>query len=311
MSHEAAGDYRMTEEYRLCTDHPDVDHLCNLLKSEDGIYINHVLHAFLDEYHSDMMEEHYACTARNCGLRVFDRFFNYLKIYRDVPEVQDRINSPDFPVVILEKFILYLRQKSSVAGEPESEFIDHYLAFLTREKIVQIVAESRALADDASFLIHVIGRLDNKSMDTLLARADHVKKTLTEIFLQSAEADVAKIFFRNPLLFDYVLMFLELEGRMEQSEVFSKKYGWVIDDAKKIRSVADEMIHMKSEEPDLSRGERISRMVYSISHTPDPMVTFELVAAEDAFSDEKEKQIVRMLLADTKMQDFLDLSNRG
>ncbi len=299
----------MTGE-KFCELHPQMGELCKLLQNSDGIFVNQILHGFLEEYDSKLMEEHYRCAEANCGIAVFERFFSYLKIFKDVPEIQDRINSNDFPSEVLEKFVLFLQRKSIEEGEDSREFIENYLGFLTTDKIVEMIATSKYLVDDSEFLIHILARLDNKSMDALLARTDTIKSSLIKLFIESPEEEISKILFRNPILYDYMIMFLELEGRMDDSQNFSDKYESVIEDAKRIRDVVQRMGRINDNTTDqkqMSRGERIAFIVREISNTIDPLITFDIVVSNDLFLDERELQTVRMLLKDSRMQEYLHI----
>lgn len=294
-------------EKRLCNENEHVNNMCNLLQNDEGIHINQVLHAWLDEYDIHDLQDHYECTERNCGVRIFSRLFSYLKLFRDIPSVQDKINDPNFPVTILAKFVIYLMNYSELVGEDRHYFIDKYLSFLSVDRFLELIIESEQLGSDADFLIHAISRLDNQHMDGLLAKSARISKTLTDMFLNSPEEEVKSILSRNPILFDYVIMFLELDGRNKESENFTESFGHIIETAKQVQQLVKEIKKLNSEDKSLPRGDRISHIVSEIMKTEDWNQTFDIMLHNGVFLDQKEQETIKMLLRDTNMQDFLHL----
>lgn len=291
----------------LCSDHDNVARICDLLQTEDGIYINQFLHLLIEDYDLNDLEEHLHCTEKNCGISVFYRFFSYLKVFKDVKEVQEKINSVDFAIPVLEKFILFLMDYSERLNEDRHFFIDKYLYFLEPQKFIALLTESKELSRDANFLIHVLTRLDNKDMDALLAKSVHIQSTLVELFTTAQESEVKEILFKNPVLYDYILMFLDLEGKSDEATGFGKKYEETIEHAKKIQKIIEHAKGLTQENTDQGRGERIGFLVHEIQNTKDSKHALEILKHHNVFVNEKEKQIVEMLVSDTKMQDFLAL----
>ncbi len=296
------------ESGKLCEINEGAGRLCHFLKSDEGIYVNHVLHTFLEDYNVKDLQVHFECAAHNCGVRLFHRFFSYLKLFKDVPMVQDRINDPAFPPSVLEKFVIFLEHYNEVNGQSGYVCIDQYLYFLKPGKIIDLIVEAETLSNDPRFLLHVLNHLDNKAIDALLARTDRIKSTLTQIFTRSEDEEVKSILFRNPILFDYNIMFLELDGRTEESEAFTAKYGSIINDARTMQTLVKEIRQRTQSESEHNRGERIAFIMGELSRAQNQLMAFEILKQNDAFLDEKESETVKMLIQDTRMRDFLDLN---
>ena len=292
---------------KLCDHRKDVGHLCKLLQEEDTIHINEILDYFLEEYPVEEMEEHYSCTERNCGIRVFERFFGYFKLYMDVPEFQDRLNNPAFPARILESLVIYLISHRHPDHRKPESIVDQYLYFLTPGRIVDLISSTDIITREPEFTLGIMGRLDNRSMDDLLSRSEKIRAQLTGLFMESDPERISMILSTNPVIYDYIIMFLELDGKEKESEDFQNRYGQIIEAARKLRQLTDEIKKLdRSTDPE-NRGKRISYIIGNIQETEDPERVFDILDRHQVFLDIKEREVIHMLLTDTGMQEFLKL----
>lgn len=296
---------------KLCNENHEVGFFCRLLQADDTIHVKEILDYFVEKYPVQEMERHYHCSQEHCGMKVFTAFYDYFKIYRDVPEFQDKINDPEFPVKSLERLVHYLIFYRDTSKETLETVMDQYLYFLDPDRIVGLISETDLIVNQPIFTLHCMGLLDNRHMDALLARSDRMQKRLTELFLNAPEANIGSILAINPVIYDYIIMFLELAGQMDESENFQKTYGNIVQSANQVKELVHQIESLDRSTDKANRALRILTIVEGINEFKDPGQALAILSRNRVFLDQEEEQVINRLTMDRTMMEFLNLAGSG
>jgi hypothetical protein len=305
------GSQRADMQNRLCSRYPEAKVLCDYLKHDESLYVNEILDHFLNNYDIGNLAEHNRCMEANCGLNLFHRLLGFMKLFKDVPSFRIKINSPEFPAPVLEQLIVYTLALERHNGKNTAYISDNYFEFIEPDKMIQVISDTDMLDLEPEFVLHSLSRFGNRYMDKLLARSEGIRKLLTKLFLESEEKEVKSILSVNPIIYDYLMMFLELEGRNEEAGSFHTKYGEVYENARLIQNQVDQIkSNIKEYKLPLAlidRGERILFILEKIADVEDKMQSYLILVSNNAFIDDREKDMIKMILRDPDMQTFLKL----
>ncbi len=299
---------------KLCDDYPEARLLCDHLKHEESLYVNRILADMMTGYDVSRLEEHTHCMEANCGLRVFHRLLGFFKLYKDIPEFRDLLNQPEFPVSVLKQLFIYILYQEKNNGHETAWITDNFFDFLNPEKMIQIISETDILKLEPEFVLHTLSRFGNRYMDKLLAQSEGIRKQLTTLFLESSEEHVSSILSVNPVIYDYIMLFLELEGRNEEAQEFDAHYTEVYQGAKKIQNITDEIksdirnytLPLTGED----REKRILSIINKLGTVPDRIQGYKILISNSAFADDREREMVKLILTDPDLAQFLNLSGK-
>lgn len=297
-------------EKGLCENNIRVRGLCELLKDEGMPHLNSVLDMIENKMHLSDVNLYFNCARNHCGMTYLHRFFEYMKYYLDFPEIQDKINDPEFPLPLLERYIFYLhRQEILNEGNPD-KVLDKYLPFLSQQKLVDLMTNTELLAKDHEFFLQIFAELENRYIDVLLGARPDLRYEMTDMFMRFPDAIIEHLVSRNPLLYRYILLFLELDGRMKEADDFTGKFGATGSETDAVETLLDIVEKIRLDlTGNLSkdRGLKVSIFASLILGTPDPVATLEALERASAFSDE-EMHFIRKLVVDENTRKMLNFN---
>lgn len=298
-----------TDCSQSCTAPGHVRSFCDSITLDGGYKMKRALDALENRVTPDDLLHQIRCS-NNCmnGNDRRNMMFEYFFHYRDVESIHDLMNSEKFPAEFLERYILFLLRNQLLAGEDLEFLFDRYLYFLNQETMLRLLLESEYLSRDADFFIQVFSHLQNKYIDILLSRDGETRNRITDLFLSLNRERINELLLKNSVIFDYILMFLDLDGKEKQAEQFQKEYDDVVKYAKQI----DEAAYLASRvKKDLScsdgeeRGDLIAVIVNNILNTKDPDLTMKILLQKEVILTETEKICVAKLVSDEELRGLI------
>lgn len=291
---------------KLCTEGSAYQKLCPCLARGVGMRVNNVMRVLTEEVDPSTLPQFCDCARVNCQMEMVYTLFSYFKIFKDVPNFQNFINSDRFSPQILEDYVIYLMGFCHEVGESREKFFEIYLYFLTQDKYVELIANSRFLYREVDFFVHILIHLDSRHIGKLLEHSDAIREVLTDILLNFPEERIVQILSRNPVIYEYSVKYLERHSSHDQVEDFVNRYRGVIDQAKKIQDVVERVKSIETDSADSSaRSRRISEIIALVRSTDDFRRTIEVLAYNNVFVDEFEKDLVMNILTDSQFAHFL------
>ncbi len=291
-----------------CTNLSAVSSLCHFLSNENTLNLNSVLNLLERQIEASDVSVYFECSRLNCGSENINRFFKYLSYFLDSPGIQNKINDEKFPVYVLERFIFYLYRECALENNCSPNMIEERLSFLSQDTILKLITDTEILKNDYEFFLHVFSLIENKYIDRLLGVRSDFRYSMTEIFLNYPEVYIQHILSRNPIIYRYVVLFLELDDRTDELAAFTGNYERVGDETEALHTL--ELILRKlnidvTGDNSRDKGRRISVITSLILGTPDPIVTLDQLEREGMFSNEVEKNMIHQLVIDKSVRNSL------
>lgn len=270
-----------------------------LLDDFNVVHFNELLHVMMEETPITELERIFILDRLKSTKTIMNRFFGYMKLYRDIPAFQNLMNSDEFPVSLLEKYIYFL-MRFEILNEGQPELVlQKYLPFLSQRKLMTLLSESKILSEDYEFYMQVFSKLENHSIDALLGDKADFRYFMTDMFLKFPEDIIKIIILHNQILYRYIMLFLELDNRVDEALDFAAKYFPVIEESEQVNEIV-EIIHRINLNvtgiQKLDRGRRVSVFVSLILNTRDPGHILNLLEKRNAFPDPLERVMVRELV---------------
>lgn len=235
---------------------------------------------------------------------ITQQFLYFLLLFRDMPHIQDYINSEEFDIAILEKFVIFTHGYCSLHDHSTERIIDEILYFLSNERLLQLVLFSEFISRDKLLLFFILSKFDAVMLDKYFASVKNITG-FVDYFLNLPEEILRSIISRNYHLFQYLLMMLsENDSEQTIANSFYKKYSDDIAQFSKlsniIRNYKKETDFEKEKKLPFNQRDmsRISFLVNMIRELPDSAKAIEYFSNENVFIDEMEKKIVHAVVSD-------------
>lgn len=230
------------------------------------------------------------------------QFLYFLLLFRDMPHLQEYINSPKFTIENLEKLIILIFGFCSMYNHSTSRIIDEILYFLSADRLLELVLHSQYIARDKLLLFFILTKLDTTGLNKYFASLKDIAD-FKKYFLHLPDDILKTMISRNYQLFQYVMM-LMLEGGSGGTAYaeFFNKYKSDIEQFSKlhdmIRQYKKDSIYEKDKQVPFNKRDmsRISLLVNMIKDLPDTEKAINYFSSEAVFIDDFEKQIVRAIV---------------
>jgi len=237
------------------------------------------------------------------------QFFYFLILFRDMKHLQEYMNSEQFPMEMLEKFIIFTFGYCTLYDNTTEGVIDEILYFLNRDRLFELTMKSAYIQNDKLLLFLMLSKFDVKMLDKYFSK---IKDTapIINYFLKLPEDVLRGIISRNYRLFQYILLLMtEAESTQNISSEFFEKY----KEDMLLFSRINDMIRKYRDETDFEKESslpfnqrdmsRISSIVNMVKEMPDPVKAVEYFDGERVFVDDMEKKIVLSVIRDPLMKN--------
>jgi hypothetical protein len=241
---------------------------------------------------------------------LYQQFFYFMILYRDMKNIQDFMNSEYFHIGMLEKFIIFTYGYFSKHDNTTEGIFDEILFFLNREKLFELTMNSKYIQNDKHLLFLMLSKFDLNMLNKYFASITD-KSGIINYFLKLPDIVLKRIISRNFRLFEYILLMMAegesadkissefFEKYREDIAVFSKLNDMIRDYKKTVDFEKEKTIPFNQR--DMSR---IMNLVNMAKELPDPVKAVEYFAMEQVFVDDMEKKIVLSALTDPIMKNI-------
>lgn len=240
------------------------------------------------------------------------QFFYFLILYRDMAHIQEYMNSEEFSIEILERFIIFTFGYFNLHDNSTESIIDEVLFFIKKERLYDLIMKSKYIQNDKLLLFLLLAKLDVTMLNMYFS---HIKdiKGIINYFLKLPGDVLRRIIARNYHLFKYILLLMsESESGQGALSDFFEKYRHDIE----IFSRLNDMINKYRETTDFEKERslpfnnrdmsRISLIVNMAKEMPDPVKAVEYFDSEHIFADDMEKKIVLSAVTDPMMKNIFN-----
>lgn len=229
---------------------------------------------------------------------MFQQFLYFLLLFRDMKHIQEYINSEEFSIELLERFVMFTYGYCTLHGHSTDRVIDEVLYFLNNERLLDLVNYSKVITRDKLLLFFILSKFDINLLNKYFAGIRDISEFIN-YFLRLPEEILRSIITRNYHLFQYIML-LMAEGE-EAENVFENFYVKYKADIEQFSKLSD-IVRKYKQKVDLDQEKslpfnkrdmsRISFLVNMIRDLPEPEKAAQYFYSEDVFVDEQEKEIV-------------------
>lgn len=243
------------------------------------------------------------------------QYFYFLILFRDMKHLQDYINSPEFSIDTLEKFIIFTFGYCGMHDASTENIMDDILFFLNRDRLFELTMKSKYIQGDKLLLFLMLSKFDVEMLNRYFSTVKDVSGIIN-YFLKLPEEVLRGIISRNYHLFQYILLMMS-EGESTQlisSEFFEKYKNDIL-----LFSKLNDMIRRYREDTDFEKEKnlpfnqrdmsRISMIVNMVKEMPDPVKAVEYFSGEHVFIDDMEKKVVLSAVTDPMMKNVFSRYN--
>lgn len=243
---------------------------------------------------------------------LYQQFFYFLILYRDMENIQEYMNRDSFPIEMLEKFVIFTFGYFSKHDNTTENIFDEVLFFIKRERLFDLTMTSKYIQSDKHLLFLMLTKFDLDMLNRYFATVKD-KSVIINQFLKLPEIVLKRIISRNFRLFEYILLMMaEGESVDKISSEFFEKYKEDIN----LFSRLNDMIREYKKNIDFEKEKSVpfnkrdmSRITYLVNlakELPEPEKAVEYFAMEQVFIDEMEKKIVLSALRDPVMKSIFN-----
>jgi hypothetical protein len=265
----------------------------------------------LDEF-IDLVEKIFATNDYD----VTTQFLYFLLLFRDMPHLQHYINSDKFSIGNLEKLIIFVYGFCTLHDHSTDRIIDEILYFLTNERLLDLVINSKYISQDKLLLFFILTKFDTNFLNKYFASIRNISD-FSNYFLKLPDDILKTLISRNYQLFQYIMLMMS-EGDHEQniSSEFFNKYRKEIEEFSKlhdiIRQYKEQTNYGKDRELPFGMRDmgRISFLVNMIKILPRPEKAISYFNSESVFMDEFEKNIVYAIVTDPILKNVFQYYDR-
>ena len=244
------------------------------------------------------------------------QFLYFLLLFRDMPHLQQYINSEKFSIANLEKLIIFIYGFCTLHDHSTDRIIDEILYFLTNERLLDLVIHSDYISHDKLLLFFILTKFDTNYLNKYFASIRNIPE-FSGYFLKLPDDILRTLISRNYQLFQYIMLLIS-EGDQEQniSTDFFNKYRKEIEQFSKlhdlIRQYKQKTNYMKDRELPFSMRDmgRISFLVNMIKILPEPEKAITYFNSESVFMDDFEKNIVYAIVTDPILKHVFQYYDR-
>jgi hypothetical protein len=246
---------------------------------------------------------------------LYQQFFYFLILFRDMKNIQEHMNSERFSIKILEKFIIFTFGYFAKHENSTESIFDEILFFLNRNSLFELTVNSKFIQNDKHLLFLMLSKFNIDMLDKYFATIKD-KSGIINYFLKLPADVLKRIISRNFRLFEYILfMMAEEEATQQISFGFFEKYKEDIllfsklnDMIRKYNELYD--IAKEAELPFNKRNKsRITYIVNMAKEMPDPVKAVEYFALEQVFVDDMEKKLVFSAVTDPMIRGIFSKSD--
>jgi len=213
---------------------------------------------------------------------IAQQFLYFLMLFRDMEHIQEYMNSSEFSITFLEKFIIFTYGYCTINGHSTERVIDEILYFLSNDKLLELVVSSRFVFNDKVLLFFIISRFDIDMLNRYFMIIEDMDSFINS-FVKLPDYFLRAIISRNYHLFRYVMEMVS--GRRDSFDIpddfFDKfrndieQFGRIGDILKRYRTVS-EKFSSDQDLPFYQRDmKRISFLVNMVKDLPDPVRAVE------------------------------------
>lgn len=236
------------------------------------------------------------------------QFLYFLLLFRDMPHLQQYINSDKFSIANLEKLIIFVYGFCTLHDHSTDRIIDEILYFLNNERLLDLAIHSKYVSQDKLLLFFILTKFDTNYLNKYFASIKNISE-FSNYFLKLPDDILKTLISRNYQLFQYIMLLIS-EGDHEQklSTDFFNKYRREIDQFSKlhdvIRQYKQKSNYMKDRGLPFSMRDmgRISFLVNMIKVLPEPEKAINYFNSESVFMDDFEKNIVYAIVTDPTLK---------
>lgn len=283
--------------------------LCKYLSDNRNLAVNTLYKSFYKHFEAEDIQQFLTKAEKECDVENVYSMYYYFKLFLSEKDFQNTINTPEFPILVVENFILYLMGYCHDIGEEREVFFDNNINFLTEDKYISLLTESEYLYRDVDFFVYILMKLSHNSVDKILKSGKHIRQVLIDIFLNFPEDRINHILTRNPVIFNYIIDFLLEERMFQEVDYFQTKHTDILKNAQKIQALTRKLLEMNDKGKSLveiNRGERALFIIREIKQTTDLKETFSILEYNNVFIDEFEKLLIYTLLFDQGFHGFFN-----
>jgi hypothetical protein len=232
------------------------------------------------------------------------QFLYFLLLFRDMPHLQQYINSEKFTIANLEKLIIFVYGFCTLHDHSTDRIIDEILYFLTKERLLDLVVHSDYISHDKLLLFFILTKFDTDFLNKYFASIRNISE-FSNYFLKLPDEILKTLISRNYQLFQYIMLLIS-EGEQEHKiyTQFFNKYRKEIEQFSKlhdmIRLYKQKTNYTKDRELPFNMRDmsRISFLVNMIKVLPEPEKAISYFNSESVFMDDFEKNIVYAIVTD-------------
>jgi hypothetical protein len=228
----------------------------------------------------------------------FTMLLYFIIIFRDLDIVKNTLNAPSTSIDILEKLVMFAMGHCHLQGYTTERILDEILNFVSDEKLLDLILNSKHISRDKLLLFFILTKLDNNALNQFFKHQKDLSSFI-ECFLRLPDEVMRSIINRNYRLFQYLMVMMSEE--VSTNEHLKSFYGKYQGDIEQLSQLGDVIRSYKSkvnldEEktiPFNSRNMgRISFLVNKVRSLPDPSKAIEYFDGEGMFADKNEKSII-------------------
>jgi len=228
----------------------------------------------------------------------FTMLLYFIIIFRDIDIIKKTLNDPATSIEILEKLVMFAMGHCHLRGYTTERILDDILGFVSEEKLLDLILNSKHISRDKLLLFFILTKLDNNALNKFFMKQKDLGLFI-ESFLRLPDDVMRSIINRNYRLFQYLMVMMAEEvNTNENLKSFYSKYQADIEQLSQLGDVIrsyKSKVNLDDEKsmPFNSRNMgRISFLVNKVRSQPDPFKAIEYFDGEGMFADKNEKSII-------------------
>jgi hypothetical protein len=238
------------------------------------------------------------------------QFFYFLLLFRDMPHLQQYINSPRFSTAYLEKFIIFVYGFCALHEQTTGHILDEILYFLSSERLLELSVNSSYVSRDKLLLFFILTKLDTKELNLYFASIKDIT-SFKKNFMRLPDEILKTMISRNYQLFQYIMMLMmdgDSDGEMYAD--FFNRYRGEIEQFSKLHDFIRTYKRDMATDTDRQRPfnlrdmGRISYLVNMIKDLPNPDKAIQYFNSESVFIDDFEKNIIHAMVTNPVMKNI-------
>jgi hypothetical protein len=229
---------------------------------------------------------------------MFMMLLYFIIIFRDMDIVKNTLNDSATSIEIIEKLVMFALGHCHLQGYTTERILDEILNFVSEEKLLELILNSKHISRDKLLLFFILTKLDNNALNKFFMKQTDLTSFI-ESFLRLPDEIMRSIINRNYRLFQYLMVMMSEEISLNENlKIFYSKYKADIEQLSQLGDVIrsyKSKVNLDSEKvmPFNSRDmSRISFLVNKIRSLPEPYKAIEYFDGEGMFADKAEKNIV-------------------